>query len=451
MKRPLGLGKNAKSKKQRSVSGTASPAEPSGAGEAPAAENELTVELGEEIAAADTMAQLLALWRNFVKAQDRNELMVNGVIHECDRILRKVHARENTGEAKGEANGEGKGEANGEGKDGEEEEDLTLSGEFYAIYGLALSSLGFFHTEDSAKVQEFYSEARDRIETGKAKFPGSVELLFAEARVLINEIPLTSISPLTVESIVSTSHKDVALLLDRCLAVWEDAEAALRAKNEYHHYNFENLDFLQALDDLLDMVDNFGRETVDGQDSGDEDSENNDDNELVLGPDHPLFVIGKTDKYNLWWRKHTELFLENLDRRIAQDPAPDSLALRRQLCKRLGQLFLLEAEEPTNIFTTLTYYKKDMPSMNGMTREEARAASQSLLRQALDHLKQAQDEDEPDTWAAVAEALISLGNTYDLDSPDQDTIYKEAEGILTRANNATNGRYEAILENLVQG
>ena len=66
-------------------------------------------------------------------------------------------------------------------------------------------------------------------------------------------------------------------------------------------------------------------------------------------------------------------------------------------------------------------------------------------------MKQAQDEQEPETWVNVAEAMISLGNTYEIDSKEQEETYKEAEAILVKANNATNGKYEDILENLMQG
>ncbi|GEQ66939.1 hypothetical protein JCM33374_g602 [Metschnikowia sp. JCM 33374] len=454
-KRHLGLGKAAASKKQKS-----SEAEtiPTSSTPNSAQANELTVELEEEVSANDAMGQLRALWRDFIKAQDRSELKVNGIIHECDRILRKTHVRDVKAHGKIEhasANGQ---QENGTAMDKvdeiSDEEEIELTGEFYGIYGLALSSLAFFYTEEPTKVEEFFSEAKDRIYVGKSKFPDSISLLFAEARVLINEIPLTSISPLTVDSKVSMEHREVASLLDECLSVWERAEKLSEERKDYKYYNLENSDFLQALDDLLDMVDNFGRESLEGKDSDAEEEE--DDDELILSPKHPLFVIAETDKYNLWWREHTQRFLNNLNEKIRSESISESnnhdtnLILRRELSKRLGQSLLLEAEEPSNVFTTLTYYSKDQTSLSGLTREEARKIGQDLLTKAIQFLKDAQDEEEPDSWAALAEAMISLGNMYDLDSSEQESIYKEAEEILVRANNATNGRYEKILENLTQ-
>ena len=66
----------------------------------------------------------------------------------------------------------------------------------------------------------------------------------------------------------------------------------------------------------------------------------------------------------------------------------------------------------------------------------------------MKYLKKAQDDDDPDTWVNVAEAMISLGNMYEMDSPDQEKWYDEAEKILVRANKATQGKYREILENL---
>lgn len=412
-KRHLGLGAAAKAKKRKQES----PEEATPAAES--AGNELTVELGEEVDANDTMAQLQALWRSFLAAEEKAELMVNGIIHECDRIVRKVHN-----------------------KDAADDEKIELSGRFWAIYALALAALALFHAEDVEKVREFFAEAADRIETGTAQFPELAEVRFAGARVLINKIPLAVISQLTVESKIGKATPDVAGLLDESLAAWEAAELLAEKQLEYHHYDAENADFLQALDDLLEMVDNFGRDNLEGDDSEDE----NDDAGVELGPKHPLYAIRNSDKYNLWWREHTEQFLAGVDKANSADAS-----LRRELCKRLGDSLLMEAEVPSNVFTTLTYYSKGAKSMDGLTREEAQKISQDLYGRALGYLKQAQDDEDPDLWATVAEALISLGNTHELDSAEQEKIYKEAEEILVRANNATNGKYENILENLVQG
>lgn len=418
-KRPLGIGKAAKAKKQK----------PEEVVDAPT--NELTVEFDEETDANDAVAQLKALWKTYLSSEDKSELMVNGIIHECDRILRKY---------------------NNEKKEDDDEEKIELSGRFYAIYALALSSLAFYHTENMSKVIEFFKEAFDRIESGRNAFPDSVDLLFAEAKIMISRVPLVEISQLILGSKVDLKNVDVSLSVDNSLKKWEEAQARAVAQKEFHIYNSENFDFLQALDDLLDMVDNFGQDVMEGEDSDEEDLERED---VKLDENHPLYKIKLLDKYNLWWREQTIAYLGHLEKHIeatgisnSDDP---SLVLKRELCKRLGQSFLMEAEIPANVFTTLSYFEKDRKELNGFTKEEARKVSQSAFEKALNYLKQAQDEQEPETWVNVAEAMISLGNTYEIDSKQQEETYKEAEAILVRANTATNGKYEDILENLMQG
>ncbi|SGZ49274.1 CIC11C00000003705 [Sungouiella intermedia] len=401
-KRHLGLGKAAKVKKQKTESEEPAPSEVS------EDKNELTVEMDEEVDANDAVGQLVALWRTFLLSEEKKELMLNGIIHECDRLLRKKH---NSGETSG--------------KDADDEI-IDLNGQFHAIYAQALSSLAFFHTEEEDKVAQFFTAARERIQAGREQYPESIELLFGEARILMNRIPLVEVSQLTLDSKINKKHPEVAKSLDHSLSKWEEAVSMAETRQEYKHFNLENLDFLQALDDFLDMSDNFGKVHMEGEDSDDEDDE---DKQVDLAPTHPL---------------HSREILKNLD--LQSKPPAD---LRRELCKRLGQSYLMEAEIPSSVFTTLTYYSKGQKEINGLTKEKAQKISQELFNTALKYLKDAQDEQDPDTWANVAEAMISLANTHDLESKEQESIYKEAEDILTRANNATNGKYDDILENLL--
>lgn len=435
-KRPLGLGKAARAKKQKNEAAGEDGAQ-NGVSDAPVASetngsnseeaNELTVKLGAEIDANDAVGQLAALWRTYFVLEDKKELVLNGIIHECDRILRKAHLD----------------------KSDSDEENVDITGRFYAIYALALSNLAFFHTEERDKVEAYFTEAMDRIARGEELFPNSVDILFAKARIMINKIALTVISRLDTESRVGAKSQTGAQLLDECLAQWEKAEAISGELNQYDYYNIESLDFLQALDDLLDVVDNFGQEHMEGEDSDAED----DAPEHRLDENHPLFSIKNTDKYNKWWRDHLIVFLGNLDKRLAGERKKDKdhplTTLRRELCKRLGQSYLMEAETPSNVYTTLTYYAKDKKDIDGLSKDEAQKASQKLYLTALKYLKDSQDEDEPETWVNVAEAMILLGNVHDLDSPDQEKAYKDAEDILVKANNATNGKFDDILHNLL--
>ena len=64
-------------------------------------------------------------------------------------------------------------------------------------------------------------------------------------------------------------------------------------------------------------------------------------------------------------------------------------------------------------------------------------------------MKRAKDEEDPETWVGIAEAMISLGNLYEVDSKQQDDLYVEAEKILKKANNVTNGKFKEELDNLL--
>ncbi|EGW33414.1 uncharacterized protein SPAPADRAFT_60771 [Spathaspora passalidarum NRRL Y-27907] len=208
---------------------------------------------------------------------------------------------------------------------------------------------------------------------------------------------------------------------------------------------------LTALDDFLDIVDNFGKDTLEGLD---EDQEEDEIDEVELPFEHPLFAIRDDDMYNQWWRDHTHTFLENVDKHLEAKPdKKDELAhLRREICRRLGQSYLQEAEIPSSVFTSLSYDDdyKDEEELHGLTQEEAQVAAQELIARALKYLTQAEDKEEPETWVDIAEAMISLGNLYDVDSEEQESLYKDAEAILNKANNVTNGKYKDVLDNLLQ-
>ena len=88
--------------------------------------------------------------------------------------------------------------------------------------------------------------------------------------------------------------------------------------------------------------------------------------------------------------------------------------------------------------------------LEGLSREDAQRISQEILAKAIVHFEAARDPEDPETWAPIAEAKISLGNMYELDSAEQEQQYKEAEKILIKANRATNGQFQDALDNLQQ-
>ena len=438
-KRHLGLGKAAKSKKQKKddSSEVENPVQQS---------NELTVELNEEVDANDEVSQLRALWKTHAKSDKDNELVVNGIIHECDRLLRNSNLAENE-------DGEDKSKASTN-EDGPKE----LPADFHSIYALALADLALFHSTDVNKVKEFFDAALERVDLGLQSHTGSIELLFTKSRILINQIPLQYISQLTVESKVQDGVPKIDEKLDAALKIYEEAENQAKALKQYELFNEDNLEILQAFDDLLEIVDNFGKDNLEGDESDKEDDGDYEE-EIQLSKKHPLYGIRNTDKYNEWWRDHTIQFLQNVDQQLEklgisykQENETENvlLPLRREICKRIGLSYLQEAEIPSTVFTTLKYDEgfADVDQLEGLTRDESQKISQYLFKTALDYLKMAEDKEEPESWVNIAESMISLGNLYELDSEEQENYYTEAEKILTKANNATNGKYEDILENL---
>ncbi|KAG7665324.1 ETT1 [[Candida] subhashii] len=412
-KRPLGLGKAAKAKKQKKSSTDPSTTTTSTIDEQPEASNELTVELSEEVDPNDEFAQLKALHATYAKSDKDNQLVLNGIIHECDRLLRNT------------------------------KEDISkIPDYFHAIYAISLSELARFHTDEIDKVKEFFGAGLERVELGLEKYKDSIALAFAKARILLNRLPLEFVSQLEVDS----TGEGLDKLLDEALDVYEQGEQKADELKEYDLFNEDNLDFLSALDDFLDIVDNFGKDIMEGEDDDDEDDE---EDEVELSPEHPLYNIRNEDKYNQWWRDHTETYLKNIDKQTKKEEVE---VLRREVCKRLGQSYLQEAEIPSSVFTTLTYDEgfQDEEELHGLTKDEAGKISKELISKALEYLKQAEDKEEPQSWVDIAEAMISLGNLYELDSEEQENLYTEAEKILNKANNITNGKYTDVLENLLQ-
>lgn len=438
-KRHLGLGQ-AKAKKQKTAE------------EVPS--NEITVELNQETDANDELAQLKALWKTYLISKKENELVVNGIIHECDRLLRNS-------------------------KIGGEKDGVELDAGFYAIYALALAELANFNAAEHVKVVEFFDAAIERVDLGLEHFADSVELLFTKSKILIDQVPLQYISQVEIDSEVG-DHPEMGGLLDIALKAFEVAESKAISLGKYDLFDNEHLEILETVDDVLDIVDNFGKE------DDEEDVDEEDDEENELSEKHPLYSIQNTDKYNKWWREHTIKYLDSVDKELlrlnkvnienkqetkketkegAEETKGDEtieeqvdentnalLLLRRNICQRIGQSYLQEAEFPASVFTSLTYDEEfqDAPNLSGLSKEGSQKAAQDLISTALVHLKSARDEEDPETWVHIAEATISLGNLYELESEKQLELYKEAEGILYKANNATNGRYKDILENLLE-
>lgn len=435
-KRHLGLSKVKKEKKHKADDSFKESGENKQDTQEQEEQKELTIELKDIADPDDEIAQLRALWRTFIEEDKNNELVLNGVIHECDRLLRKSQG------------------VDAKGTPGEQVE--VLPAEFHSLYAMALAEIAYFHAEEISEVAGFLSAALERIELGLEVHRESADLFFKKARILIGQIPLQYIPRLTTESTVSEEFPRLHENLDKALEVYELAERLAQFLNSFDSFDQSNYEILDILDDLLQIVDDFGREKVEGDVS---DNEELDDEDVELSKNHPLYQLKRTNEYREWLRKHTEIFLEGLDKQIGRlDPknkkdkeAQRSLvSLRRRICKKLGHALLQEAELPSHVFTTLAYDDDyaDADELEGLSQKDAQRHGKKLIKQALKHLKDAEDEEEPESWVNVAEAMISLANLYDMDSEQQEEYYSKAEEVLKRANNATDNKYQDILDNL---
>lgn len=306
---------------------------------------------------------------------------------------------------------------------------------------------------------EYFDAAVERADLGLSQHQDSIQLLFSKSKILLHQIALQYISQLKVDTSISKKVPKLSSYLDSALRTYEEAEKKADELKKYELFNADQLEILQVLDDLLDIVDNFGKDIAEGEDDDDE----VEDDEIELEESHPLYAIRESDEYNQWWRDHIILFLDNVDKHgkeikvdfkekaKSQEEEHPLLPLRREICKRIGQSYLQEAEVPSSVFTTLAYDDgfKNEKEINGLSLKESQKIAQKLISTALKYLQWAEDQEEPETWVNVAEAMISLGNLYEVESEEQESHYQEAEKILNKANNVTNGKYEDVLENLL--
>ncbi|GME71080.1 unnamed protein product [Ambrosiozyma monospora] len=455
-KRPLGLGKASKAKKQKlqkeqqqaaaeAANSTPENVKVDGKNEEekePKLTNELTVELADEVDPNDPLAQLLGLWKTWLSSERDNELILNGIIHECDRILR--NCKSNGGS-----------------------EDMELTPAFYSIYALSLSHLAAFHVvneddddededgEEAEKqkkenekdgkkseenVKDFFDNALERVENGLAKFPNDESLLLTKVSILLDRIPLEHISQMEVSSTLK-EFPNVQESLDLALDVYNKAIKQAEEKKNYKLFNDENtFEILKTLDDLLDIIDNFGKQHLEALDSDDEDDEVSDKKkkdsdlddvleEVELSKDHPLYAIQQSDKYNQFWR---DAAIEQLKFLNLEEKDKINTKLQKLISQKIGQSYLMEAEGPISIFNTLEYDNDDdeegqdkekLKEIDGLTSEQANKIAKELVETALKYLKDAYDEEDPKSWVDIAEAEITYGNLFELKSRDQEKLY----------------------------
>ncbi|CAI4051363.1 hypothetical protein SKDZ_15G2020 [Saccharomyces kudriavzevii ZP591] len=406
-KRPLGLGKQNREKKRKVENGEKKNDEASR--ESTPLRSQMSVELDDDADLDDELAQLKGLWSKYFHSDRDDEYVLNGIVHECDRLLRLSEEKE--------------------------EIKKTLNDVFHGIYALALSELTIFKAGDEEVTEEkrredvssFFKCAIERVESGLSRFPDSQFLKLVLAKIIFQRIPLEHIS------ILDSKSKDEKLDLV------EQFECGKKHFSIYESDTELTYEVLQMMNDLLDIVENFGREQSMQEGI---DSDNEEDDELVdikLEPEHPVFPLQQSleDNYE-WLREHFGKLLDGMDTDSEMYPS---------VANTIGELYLKKAEKPGRIFLSVQYNDDSAEKASDKEAMEAQKSALKHTKKALQYLEKAKSEDDPDTWVQVAEAYIDLGNLLDNESAEQEGAYKTAEEILSKANKASHGKFQDILDN----
>lgn len=291
--------------------------------------------------------------------------------------------------------------------------------------------------EDEARPGEDVHACFERAEQALADCASSPLVSLARAKVQFQRVPLEFVSQLTAES----RESRLQLALESQLQAGREAFTVVPGDLAL------SLEVLRSFDDLLDIVENFGdaRAADEGLDSDEEAGGEGEadadaaDVGVELASTHPLFPVRENLPSHYDWLEEA---LGSLD--AVATTAADAKLLR-DIATARGELALRRAQPAVQHYLQEAY--GDDTEITEQTRELGVGAA-AMLRVALEHLERAQDPEDPDTWVAVAEATIELGNVLEQDSEEQARAYADAEGLLERANVAAHGKYKDVLENL---
>ncbi|KAL6940814.1 hypothetical protein ACO0QE_004732 [Hanseniaspora vineae] len=430
-KRPLGLAGSKKNKKQKTtnetstkpVSKEATPLSESGTPQPPVAgQEEIHIELEQNDDLEDDFTQLKGLWNTYAKSSKDNEILLNGIIHECDRLMRLT--------------------------------ELTKPFEFYGIYALALSELAIFQEEDDDKkrfeqIHEFFESSLEFVQDGLRKYAGNKLLELVKSKILFQRIPLEYIAQLAItfnaddtdEKEKSTKDNKNDFLLKYDTPV--DLDQILSQAKSLYQSDISNalsknlsLEILQSFNDLLDIVDNFGCEKIyldEGLDSDDEEEETKlQMYSQSLDSTHPLYTLTQKSSDNYAWLLKK---LEVLHEKVSSSNETKDTKFDKKILKTAGGIYMRMAFPHIDAYTELAFDDDD---------EKPRRKQKAICLGGRNYA-----DDEPEDWANYSECLIELGNLHEIDSKEQQQLYKEAEELLNKANKATNGKYQDILNNLL--
>lgn len=411
--RALGLSKSRKQQK------TTSSSKENDEEREKSATPQLNIEVEENENADNVTVQLIGLWNSYLDSSRDSDALLNGIVNECDTLL--------SGDV--------------------DNEDLKKDDQFLAVFALALSELTIFNPK---KVHEYFEDSLQIVKLYSGD--GENDLLnVVESKIIFQRIPLEYISKLEEDS---NAKIDVNLLklIELGQSKFNKSMSQLISTDEkkYANEKFINgliIENISIFNDLVDIVENFGSkknldEGLDSEAESDEEDGDMEDNTVQLTATHPLYKVQEElDGKSVWLRNEMIKFLTSL--------VVDTKAYY-YISKLIGESFLKESEPFSDAYLKMVYEEEEEEEneMNKSSIEASQTESIRLILQAIEYLTKAQDPENAESWAQLAEAYIDLGNVQDNESAEQEESYKKAEEILQKANVASHNKYQYILDNM---
>lgn len=412
--RALGLSKSRKQQK------TTSSSKENDEEREKSATPQLNIEVEENENADNVTVQLIGLWNSYLDSSRDSDALLNGIVNECDTLL--------SGDV--------------------DNEDLKKDDQFLAVFALALSELTIFNPK---KVHEYFEDSLQIVKLYSGD--GENDLLnVVESKIIFQRIPLEYISKLEEDS---NAKIDVNLLklIELGQSKFNKSMSQLISTDEkkYANEKFINgliIENISIFNDLVDIVENFGSkknldEGLDSEAESDEEDGDMEDNTVQLTATHPLYKVREElDGKSVWLRNEMIKLLTSL--------VVDTKAYY-YISRLIGESFLKESEPFSDAYLEMVYDEEEDDEENEMNKssiEASQTESIRLILQAIEYLTKAQDPENAESWAQLAEAYIDLGNVQDNESAEQEESYKKAEEILQKANVASHNKYQYILDNM---
>lgn len=412
--RALGLSKSRKQQK------TTSSSKENDEEREKSATPQLNIEVEENENADNVTVQLIGLWNSYLDSSRDSDALLNGIVNECDTLL--------SGDV--------------------DNEDLKKDDQFLAVFALALSELTIFNPK---KVHEYFEDSLQIVKLYSGD--GENDLLnVVESKIIFQRIPLEYISKLEEDS---NAKIDVNLLklIELGQSKFNKSMSQLISTDEkkYANEKFINgliIENISIFNDLVDIVENFGSkknldEGLDSEAESDEEDGDMEDNTVQLTATHPLYKVREElDGKSVWLRNEMIKLLTSL--------VVDTKAYY-YISRLIGESFLKESEPFSDAYLKMVYDEEEDDEENEMNKssiEASQTESIRLILQAIEYLTKAQDPENAESWAQLAEAYIDLGNVQDNESAEQEESYKKAEEILQKANVASHNKYQYTLDNM---